>query len=229
MGVEGEKDGARHLAAVIRLWHIVLHERVASVPLVRAMRKAHGEFRRSSRCEHAKTQTCIRAPDTHSLPFYRLFEPRLSLSLEHTHTHTHARTHARHGRERTGRSSRHFYATAAVRRVRRTAADRGPSSPRDDDRLNTRNTRTPPRAGLPRLFKFALTVRSARRRTPAVAHAASNVARDTSALLVREPTIRSHTLGVYFSRDATSPIRTSYQRRRNCQDGRRGHVTRDVL
>lgn len=216
---EGWREGAGHLADVVRPWQVALHERVASVPLACAARKAHGEFGRSDRdavCDHAGHKLAF-AFRTRILSLFipLIRAPSLSLPCSrntrtHTHIQMHALTYARHGRERTGvGGSRHFYGSAAMR----TAADRGPSSPRDDDRRrHTQQTRTPPRAGLPRLFKFPLTVRSARRRTPAVAHAAPNVARNTSALLVREPTTRSHALGVYFSRDTTSPIRTSYHR-----------------
>jgi len=128
----------------------------------------------------------------------------LPRSRSHIHTCIHAHTH--HGHSPTGRDSRHFYVTIATCMARRTAADHDWLSviipPDRTNGYRCRNIHIRSRVGLPRLFKFTLTVHSSYRRTPAVAPAAPNVTHDKSALFVREPTNHSHAHRVYFNRDA---------------------------
>lgn len=125
------------------------------------------------------------------------------------------------------------------RRVRIAVVHRGDDDGRgslheDDDDDTRHDTHRSSRVGLPRLFKFALTVSFGE--PPATVRTASQwsalgilSSRRCSCGRTWTPALACYLACLfvrYATRRATSPIRSSYHRRRNCQDG--GRRSRDA-
>lgn len=229
-GWEGGRGGVRHLEND--------NSSIASRSGHSRKRKKKEKSKNSTdqliQCAVAYTDTRIRTSGTRVFLLSRSHVP-------HAYTHTHTRARDCHT---VMHASVNYWselppflpATATTCRVRPTAAGVVvviPPGRRLADRCTT--TRTHNRVRLPRLFKIPLTVcRPASTRRAAAQAAPSVVACDTSAMARGEgPWTRSYTR--VFIRDATrtSPIRSSYHRRHNCQDGvprMADHVIRrDVL
>ena len=134
------------------------------------------------------------------------------LARAHTYTHAYTRTHTTATVRPVGTPAISTWRSRRAWLVEQLPTTTGCqwSSPRIGRTvIAAANIHIRSRAGLPRLFKFTLTVHSSYRRTPAIAPAAPNVTHDTSALFVREPTNRSHAHRVYFNRDATRRHRST--------------------